>query len=293
MDKHLTINSYLKKNNKKQNHPLPKLSINQSYNITIYHNKIYSNRNYNRIENKFINTEASTKFHDYLVLNRKNSESQNKYLFKTIWTEGNPTLKYFNKKYLPLKTSKTKFKRKINNSQKVSMKILNVFFKPELTKSQKTIFSPKRIKKINRNYNFSPENKKEIYPNNYLYYYYPNLFNVPNNRILGPQQLNSSKYFVAPIPAQSFKDEVKSLKVSRIFNKDNGKEISLHPSIISSSKENKEEKNPVIIEKSTYIDILRNLRFGFKNSIEKSKYNNLVKSFYTAKNLKFVFPKSK
>ena len=147
MDKHLTINSYLKKNNKKQNHPLPKLSINQSYNITIYHNKIYSNRNYNRIENKFINTEASTKFHDYLVLNRKISDSQNKYLFKTIWTEGNPSLKHYNKKYFSLKTSKPKFTRKINNSQKVSMKILNVFFKPESTKSHKSIFTPKKIKK--------------------------------------------------------------------------------------------------------------------------------------------------
>ena len=53
-------------------------------------------------------------------------------------------MKYFNKKYLPLKTSKTKFKRKINNSQKVSMKILNVFFKPESTKSYKSIFTPNK-----------------------------------------------------------------------------------------------------------------------------------------------------
>ncbi len=62
MDRYLTINSYLKRNDKKQNNPLPKLSINQSYNITIYHNKIYPNRNYNKMENKFINTESSIKF---------------------------------------------------------------------------------------------------------------------------------------------------------------------------------------------------------------------------------------
>ena len=293
MDRYLTINSYLKRNDKKQNNPLPKLSINQSYNITIYHNKIYPNRNYNKMENKFINTESSSKFYNYLMLNRKISDSQNKYLFKTIWTEGNPSLKHYNKKYFSLKTSKPKFTRKINNSQKVSMKILNVFFKPESTKSYKSIFTPKKIKKFNRNYNFSTENKKEVSPNNYLYYYFPNLFNVPNNRITGTKQLNSSKFFVAPIPTQSFNEEVQSLKISPVINKDNEKETSLHSSIISKEKENKEKENPVFIEKSTYIDILRNLRFGFKNSIEKSKYSNLIKSFYTAKNLKLIFPKYK
>ena len=83
------------------------------------------------------------------------------------------------------------------------------------------------------------------------------------------------------------------MKISPVINKDNEKETSLHSSIISKEKENKEKENPVFIEKSTNIDILRNLRFGFKNSIEKSKYSNLIKSFYTAKNLKLIFPKYK
>ena len=49
-----------------------------------------------------------------------------------------------------------------------------MFFKPESTKSYKSIFTPKKIKKFNRNYNFPTENKKEVSPNNYLYYYFPN-----------------------------------------------------------------------------------------------------------------------
>jgi len=290
MDKYLTINSYLKKNNNKQSPSIPKLKINPSYNITIYHNKIYPNRNYDKMENKIINTELSSKFNNYMLLNRRTSDSPNKYLFKTIWTEANSSLKNNNnKKTLFLKTSKSKFARKTNRSEKVSMKLLNDFFKPEYTQTNKSIFTPTKFKKINKTYNCSTENKKEKHQNNYLYFYFPNLFNNPNNRIVDPK-LNSSKFLVAPLPALSFNEEVKNLKVCKVNTKTNENGKSMYSSIISSKKDN-DQNNPVFIEKLYNIDVLKNLRFGFKNPVEKSKFRNLIKSFYTAKNLKYILPK--
>ena len=68
MAKYLTINSYLKKEDQKYKSSLPKLTINSCYNISIYNNKIYPNHNYCRTENKLINTEASSKFNNYMHL---------------------------------------------------------------------------------------------------------------------------------------------------------------------------------------------------------------------------------
>ena len=295
MEKTLTINSYLKKRNIRQIPSIPKLTINPYYKFTISHNKICPNSSYNKMENKIINTELSTKFNDYNLLNTKTFDTPKKYLFKTIWTDTSSSLNRNNRKALFLKTCNAKVTKRTNKSQKVSMKILNDFFKPSITKNNKSFFTPKKQKRISKNFNFSSENKKEMSPNNYLYYYFPNLFNVPNNRIVGPQNLNSSKFFVAPLPPLSFKEEVKNLQVFPVFkrNKENTKTPCI--SIISDykeNKENKEQKNPVFIEKLYKIDVLKNLRFGFKNSVEKSKYCNLIKSFYTAKNLKFILPKS-
>jgi hypothetical protein len=290
MDKTLTINSYLKKSVIKQIPSIPKLTINPSYNITLYHNKIYPNINYKKMENKIISTEISTKCNNYKLINKNFFESPKKYLFKTIWTDCNSSLNK-NRKTLFLKTTKTKFTKGTNRSQKVSMKILNDFFKPEITKSEKIIFTPKKQIRINKNHNNLNESKKDIPPNNYLYYYFPNLFNVPNNRVLGPQHLNSSKFFIAPIPKQSFKEEVKSLKVFRpVINNINENSKNLGSSISSNKKQKNTQKNPVFLEKLYNIDVLKNLRFGFKNSVERGKFNNLIKSFYTAQNLKFILP---
>ena len=288
MDKFLTINSYLRKGENNPNFSIPKMKINSFYNITTYNNKIYPNRSYHKMENKLINTELSSKFNNYMLLHKK--PSQNKYLFKTIWTEASSSLKNNNKKTLFLKTIKSKFARKTNRSEKVSMKLLNDFFKPESTQTDKSIFTPTRFKKINKIYNCSTENRKERHPNNYLYFYFPNLFNNPNNRIVDPK-LNSSKFLVAPLPTLSFNEEVKNLKVTKIKNKNNENGKSMYSSIISNNK-SKEQNNPVFIEKLYNIDVLKNLRFGFKNPVEKSKFRNLIKSFYTAKNLKYILPKT-
>lgn len=292
MDKTLTINSYMKKNNIKLIPSIPKLKISPYYNITTYNNKIYPNRYYNKMESKITNTESFPKFNNYKLLNTYTSESSKKYIFKTIWTDGNSSLKNNDNKAIFLKTNKFKTKGNINKSQKVSMKILNDFFKPETLQSNKSIFTPKKIKRPNKTINFSCENKKEIPSNNYLYYYFPNLFNVPNNRVIGPQKLNSSKFFVSPLPSLEFKEEVNNLKVYPFINRNFENVKTMSSSIISNNKETKSTKHPLFIEKLYNIDVLKNLRFGFKNSVEKGKYNNLIKSFYTAKNLKFILPKS-
>ena len=149
--------------------------------------------------------------------------------------------------------------------------------------------------RTNKHFNFSSEGKKEMFPNNYLYYYFPNLFNVPNNRIMSQTRIDPSKYLIAPIPTKSFDEEVKSLKVSQLNNQNDNDYVkgnSLYSSIITNNKDNeKQQNNPVFIEKSYSFDILKNLRFGFKNSVEKGKFRNFINSFCTSRNLKFIIPK--
>ena len=300
MAKYLTINSYLKKDDQKYKSSLPKLTINSCYNISIYNNKIYPNHNYCRTENKLINTEASSKFNNYMLLNKKSLKSSNKSLFKTILFKKNTSLSKSKNEKLFSRNSHTNLFRKTNpintnKSQKIPLKLMNDFFKPEITKSNKTIFTPKKLQRTNKIFNFSSEGKKEMYPNNYLYYYYPNLFNVPNNRIMSETRIDPSKYLIAPIPTKSFDEEVKSLKDSQLKNQNDNEYIngkSLYSSIITNSKDNeKQQNNPVFIEKSYSFDILKNLRFGFKNSVEKGKFRNFINSFYTSRNLKFILPK--
>jgi len=295
MDEYLTINSYLNKEDHKHNPSLPKLTINSCYNISIYKNKIYPNHNYCKTENKLINTEASSKFNNYILLNKKSLKSPNKTLFKTILFNKNSSLNNSNKEKLFLRNSKSNLFRKTNKSQKIPMKLMNDFFKPEMTKSYKSILTPKKMLRTNKHFNFSSEGKKEMFPNNYLYYYFPNLFNVPNNRIMSQTRIDPSKYLIAPIPTKSFDEEVKSLKVSQLNNQNDNDYVkgnSLYSSIITNNKDNeKQQNNPVFIEKSYSFDILKNLRFGFKNSVDKGKFRNFINSFCTSRNLKFIILK--
>ena len=295
MDKYLTINSCLRKSDNNPNFSIPRMKINSFYNITTYNNKIYPNRNYNKMENKLINTELSSKFNNYMLLYKK--PSQNNYLFKTIWTEASSSLHNTNKKTIYFKGTKPKLTNKTNEPKKISLKLLNDFFNPETTKSHKSISTPKKPKKPKIYINYPSETKKEMSPNNYLYYYFPNLFNVPNNRIVGPKNLNSSKFFASPLPTLSFNEEVKNLKVPQIRNNknnENGKSICSYLDTKDKEKEDEKQKNnPIFLEKLYSIDVLKNIRFGFKNSVERGKFNNLIKSFYTARNLKYILPKSK
>ena len=218
MENYLTINSYLRKNNNNHRPSIPKLTINSCYNITTYNNKIYPNHNYSKTENKLINTEIPPKFNNYMLLNKNYLKSPNYNLFKTISYEKNSSFKRANKPNIYSRNNKSKLSRRTNKSQKVSLKLMNDFFKPEITQSYKSILTPSKIQKSKINFNFSGEAKKEMFPNNYLYYYYPNLFNVPNNRIMSPHKINPSKFLIAPLPTTSFNEEVKSLKVTQIKN---------------------------------------------------------------------------
>ena len=296
MENYLTINSYLRKNNNNHRPSIPKLTINSCYNITTYNNKIYPNHNYSKTENKLINTEIPPKFNNYMLLNKNYLKSPNYNLFKTISYEKNSSFKRANKPNIYSRNNKSKLSRRTNKSQKVSLKLMNDFFKPEITQSYKSILTTSKIQKSKINFNFSGEAKKEMFPNNYLYYYYPNLFNVPNNRIMSPHKINPSKFLIAPLPTTSFNEEVKSLKVTQIKNQNESYNNSIGKSLYSSiitSKDNEKQNNPVFLEKLYSIDVLKNLRFGFKNSIERGKYKNFIKSFYTARNLKLILPKSK
>ena len=282
MENYLTINSYLRKNNNNHRPSIPKLTINSCYNITTYNNKIYPNHNYSKTENKLINTEIPPKFNNYMLLNKNYLKSPNYNLFKTISYEKNSSFKRANKPNIYSRNNKSKLSRRTNKSQKVSLKLMNDFFKPEITQSYKSILTPSKIQKSKINFNFSGEAKKEMFPNNYLYYYYPNLFNVPNNRIMSPHKINPSKFLIAPLPTTSFNEEVKSLKVTQIKNQNESYNNSIGKSLYSSiitSKDNEKQNNPVFLEKLYSIDVLKNLRFGFKNSIERGKYKNFIKSF--------------
>ena len=297
MDKYLTINSYLKKNEHINRRSIPKLTINSSYSITTYNNKIYPNHYYCKTENKPIYRKDSSKINNFMLLNRISLKSPNNN-FKTISCGKKSSLNNSNKERFFLKNSQSKILRKTNKSQKVSLKLINDFFKPEMTKSYKSILTPKKMLKTKKNFNFSGEAKKEMFPNNYLYYYFPNLFNVPNNRIMTQTKINPSKYLIAPVPTQCFNEEVKSLKVSHIKNQtDNNNYLNgsnFYSSIITNNKDNeKQQNNPVFLEKLYSIDVLKNLRFGFKNPVEKGKYKNFINAFNTSRNLKFILPISK
>jgi hypothetical protein len=290
MDKLIRIIPYRNKITNKKTLSIPKITINPDYNITTYKNTIYPNKNYTRIENKLLSTELSSKFNNYKLFHKNYLDNKSNHLYKTIWTDGNTHSNNSHKKAIYLRTTKTKLIKNTNKSHKVPTKLLNDFFKPQLTESYKSMFSPTKIKKFKKNYNYPSESKKEISPHNYLYYYFPNLFNVPNNRITGPQNLDSSKYLISPVPTISFNEEVQTLKVSRTNNNNNENDKNLYTSINNSGEKNN-KNNPLFIQKFYDIDLLKNVRFEFKNSIERAKYNNLVKSFYTARNLKYVLAK--
>ena len=57
---------------------------------------------------------------------------------------------------------------------------------------------------------------------------------------------------------------------------------------MSENKCNDEKIKPIFIEKVYTFDILKNLRFNFKNIIEKGKHKAFINSFYITRNLKFI-----
>ena len=227
--------------------------------------KISKKNNYEKIQNNNISKTLYNK-----------SLSQNSNMFKTVRTENKFFLSY--KKFL--KSINNKISKHKKKPKKITLKILNDFFKPEkekvlINKQEEKIIKSKVL--IKKNYN--NEYKKINSTNNNLNYYFPKLFNVPNNKILSPDKnLDKSNFLFKNLKELNYEKEIRNLnliKNNRLF--------------MSEIKNNhiKNRNDPIFIERVFTYDILKNLRFKFKSPIEKGKFQKYINSFNTTINLKF------
>ena len=282
-----TIKNYRNKLNKlnKIYSLIPKRLLNTENNIYTYRdNKIHSYRDFKskRIKIRNINNKIESENNNSISHFNKNNIYQN-YLFKTLNKEKKLSLscrKY--KKFLYSENNKNNSSKYNNKSEKISLTILNDYFIPEesdrsLNNKKEFIFKPK----IRKN-NYSTQVNKTNSVNNNLCYYFPNLFNVPYNKIVSPDKnLNTSKFFFKNLKDLNYNENIKNLSLIK-KNKINNKDASS-----SEKKLNSESPEPIFIEKVYSFDILKNLRFNFKNLVEKGKHKNFINSFYITRNLKF------
>lgn len=283
-----TIKSYRNRTNKlnKIFSLLPKQYLNTEANISPYKERqIYSYRDYKPNKVKYrniLNTEV------FPIHNNSNSLSNydksnfsnfsNNYLLKTLNIKNKL-------KYLSLSCKKfKKFKNNLsknNKSEKISLKIINDYFKPEIERNindKNTRINYKVLKKTN----FSTQANKTNSTINNLSYYFPNLFNVPYNKISSPnKKLNTSRFFFKNLKELKYDENVKNLSLIKKNN------IMNDVDNLSKSKINNEKIGPIFIEKVYTINILKNLRFNFQNLVEKGKHKNFINSFYITRNLKF------
>ena len=199
-------------------------------------------------------------------------------LFKTYSTSNRFFLTHKKLKKV-MKSDKNDLSQNCKNTNNVAIKIINDYFNPKTERIIK-----KKHESIRNNFrrkmNNSNEYNKTTSSNNNLGYYFPNLFNMSNNKILSPEKhLNKSKFLFKNLNDFDFNEEIKNLS---LINKSDKNFCS------SKIKNNDTEiKEPLFIEKIYTFDILKNIRFKFKDSIEKSKYRNYINSFNKAINLKF------
>jgi len=243
------------------------------YNITNYNlssfncNQTHSYRNFRP---KRINISKENE------INTPNDDNKNN-LFKTYSSSNRFFLTY--KKLKVMKPNKNELSQKCKTSKNIAIKIINDYFKPKTERAMK-----KKHESIRNNFrrkmNYSNDYNKTTSSNNNLSYYFPNLFNLNNNKILSPDKhLNKSKFLFKNLNDFNFNEEIKNLS---LINKNEKNFFS------SKIKNNDSEvKEPLFIEKIYTYDILKNVRFKFKNSIEKSKYRDYINSFNKAINLKF------
>jgi hypothetical protein len=261
---------------------IPKQYINTDDNKSLEKSgdkQLYSHRYYKpkikTIQYQNINV-AKTPTNNSITHTNRSDTHNNNYFMRTY---------EFNHKYsLSNKKSKNIFKLKENNtsklnnkSEKISLKlIVNEFCKPDEKIRIKNKVNMMRSSII-RKKNYSTQYTKTTSSNNNLSYYYPKLFNVPYNRLLPPDNnINTSTFFFKNLKALNYDEEIKSFTVKK--NNNNKKKID---KIIDN------KKKPIFIEKIYNFDILKNLRFTFKNPIEKGKLKNFINDFYITKNLEF------
>ena len=256
---------------------IPKKFSNTDSNISPYRNVIiHSHREYKPkkiIYQKIYNDKMPTS--NISISNYNKSDiPKNKYLFKTFSLEKKYSLSNKNyRKFIKLKNKENNFSRQNHKSEKISLKLnVNDSYKSDEIENKTDFFR----NKINRNKNSSIQYSKTTSSNNNLSYYFPNLFNVPYNRLFSPEKnINTSKFLFKNLKELNYDEEIKNLS---LIKKKKTKNIST---------EEKNNRKPIFIEKVYNFDILKNLRFNFKNSIEKGKYKNFINSFYISRNLQF------
>ena len=273
-----TIKSYRNKINKlnKIFSLLPKQYLNTETNISPYRERqIYSYRDYKPNKEKYkniLNTEVFPIYNNSNLLSTFNKDNfsnfSNNYILKTL-NEKNKL------KHLSLSCKKSKkfinnLSKFNNKSEKISLKIINDYFKPE-TESSLNNKNNRLNQKILKKSNLSTQDNKINSTNNNLSYYFPNLFNVSYNKISSPyKKLITSRFFFKNLKELKYDENVKNLslvKKNNIMNNDN----------LSKSKISNENIGPIFIEKVYTFNILKNLRFNFQNLVEKGKHKNFIK----------------
>lgn len=284
MNESQTINSYRNSVNKLNKNVsfIPKRILNTESNIyTIRDNKTHTFRDFKpkKIIIRNSNNNMVSTYNNSMSHFNKN-KIYNDYLLKKINNEKTLSLsckKYKNFTYKD--NNKNNSSRYNNKPKKIKLNIITNYFNPEET--DRTLYSIQTIKKHkpknNRINNNSTQVNKINPTNNDLCYYFPNLYNVPYNKIVAPDQnLNISKYFFKNLKDLNYNENLKNLSLIK-----KNKKVCL-----SESKCNNEKK-PIFIEKVYTFDILKNLRFNFKNVIEKGKHKNFINSFYITRYLEF------
>ena len=201
------------------------------------------------------------------------SDNNQNCLYNTYREQNRFFLTFKNKKFFKIKNS-NKSQHQRNATKKITINTINNNFKPEteriFTNNKNCIKKPKFIRRIN----YSTDYKKTIPTISHLIYYYPNLYNLPYNRKLLPKfGLYESKILFKNLKELNYNDQVRKLKLIKRN---------------STNNDNCAKKNePLFIEETFTCDLLKNVKFNFKNSTEKEKFRNYLKSFNTTVNLKF------
>ena len=245
--------------------------------------KRYYITNYNLSSFNYNQTHSYRNFTPKRINSSKENEAntsnipQNS-LFKT-YSSSNRFFLTHKKLKKAMKPNKNDLSQKCKTSKNIAIKIINDYFKPKTERIFKKKHESVRHY-FRRKINYSNDYNKTASSNNNLGYYFPNLFNMNNNKILSPEKhINKSKFLFKNLNDFNFNEEIKNLS---LINK-NDKNLFL-----SKIKNNDYEiKEPLFIERIYTFDILKNVRFKFKDSIEKSKYRDYINSFNKAINLKF------
>ncbi len=261
---------------------IPKMYLNTDTNISpeksgekqFYSHRYYEQKNQkiqfqnNIIENTQTNNISKTHY------NRSDTHNNN-YFLKTY---------EFNNKYsLSNKKGKNIFKLKDNNTSKLNNKSEKITLKLIVNEFSKSNEKDRLKNKVNmmrssiiRKKNYSTQYNKTTSSNNNLSYCYPNLFNVPYNRLLSPENnINKSNFFFKNLKALNYDEEIKTFTIKKNNNSK------------CNDKKPNNNKKPIFIEKIYNFDILKNLRFAFKSPIEKGKLKHYTNDFNITKNIQF------